>query len=123
MTTDLPLTNASLNQNVRTIAWSPLAENQAGAWAAFADFSDKTVHIFGVFNGATVTMQGSNDPLVLTTPDTAAAETLVDPQGNTIAKLASNMSQILENPLYIRPNVTGGDGSTAVSVIVSVRRN
>jgi hypothetical protein len=118
--TDINFTNTSLTQTVRTITWN-LAENQTGAWAAVSDYSDKTVHIFGTIDGAVVTLQGSNDPLVLTSPDTADAETLTDPLNNPISGSSKALTQILENPLYIRPIVTGGDGSTAVSIVMAVR--
>ncbi len=75
-------------------------------------FSDKTVHVKGTFGvGGNVIIEGSNDG--------STYITLTDPLGvdlNTIT--AETVVAILENPLYIRPRVTAGDGTTDIDVIL-----
>ena len=100
----------------RHIAWT-LAAGESGEWQAFTEFADRSVQVAGTFGGATVTVQGSND---LTTPTNAS--TLTDPGGTSIVKTSISLVHILEMPLWIRPSVTGGDGSTAITINLVVRR-
>ena len=100
-----------------------LANTDTGQPISLHDSSDKTVQIFGTFgSGGSVTMQGSNDPRVLTDPNNAVWFSLTDPQANAITKTAAAGEAILENPLYIRPNCTAGDGTTALTIILYARR-
>lgn len=75
-------------------------------------YSDKSVQVTGVFNGATVTLQGSND----VDPATVLWDTLHSPDMVALTFAASGMKQILENPLQIRALVSAGGGSTALNV-------
>ena len=100
----------------RHIAWT-LAAGESGEWQAFTEFADRSVQVAGTFNGATVTLQGSND---LTAPTNAS--TLTDPGGTPIVKTAIALVHILEMPLWIRPAITGGGGSTAITINLVVRR-
>lgn len=84
-------------------------------------FSDKTVHFFGVF-GADVGLQGSNDPRVKTDPDNASWFNLIDPHSNVITTNAVKGEVILENPRFIRPIVTGGDGNTLINIILCAKK-
>lgn len=118
---------------VESVTWV-LANTDAGQPIAFSNYSDKTVQVFGTFgSGGSVTLQGSNDPRVLVdyaagTPkgsETAKWFTLKDPQANAITKTsdgADSGEAILENPLFIRPNCTAGDGTTAITVILVGRK-
>ena len=47
---------------------------------------------------------------------------LTDPQGNPITKLAAALESVTEIPRFIRPEVTAGDGTTAITVILMSRR-
>ena len=71
--------------------------------------ADRTVHISGTFNGAAVTLQGSNN-------QGTSWATLHDTAGNEIIASTDLIAAISENPLHIRPSLSGGDGSTAVNV-------
>jgi hypothetical protein len=86
--------------------------NDEGALAGAARFagqhSDKSVQIGGTFGGATVTLKGSNDG--------AAWHTLTDPLGNALSFTAAGLKMVVEATRYIKPVVTGGDGTTAVDV-------
>jgi len=95
--------------NVQIVKWEGLTTNDTGQPWGRADFNDKCVQILGDFGtNATVTIQGSNDPRVITDPSNAVWFSVTDPQANAIAKTAAAGEQILENPVWIRPSVTSG---------------
>ncbi len=106
--------------NVHQVIWSGLDSDDSGVPVKFAKYSDKTVQIYGTFGAAgSVTLQGSNDPRCdAAHPDHANAvySTLTDPQANAITKTSAAIEEVLENPLWIRPLVTGGDGTTSITV-------
>lgn len=109
--------------NTQYITWTALTTNDNGDPVELNSFSDKTVQIFGDFgSGATCTMQGSNDPRVLTDPTNAVWFSLTDPQANDIAKTAAAGEAILENPRFIRPAVTAGT-SPAITIVLSALRS
>lgn len=83
--------------------------------------ADKTVHIFGTFDSATITLQGSNDPRVISDPGNAAWFTMVDPQGNGITATSAKGEALLENPRYIRAISAGGGASASVSIVIASR--
>jgi hypothetical protein len=92
-----------------------------------ADFPDKTLHVFGSdFDSGTMTLKGSNDPRAavdraagtLYTSKTADWQSLVDPQGNAIAKAAAAIEAVLEDPQYISPVMSGGGASTSKFITV-----
>ena len=83
--------------SVVNIIWEALAGDTEGDSFTLAAHSDKTVHVFGAFDGATVSLQGSNDPLAETDPANADWQELLDPLGNVISISANELVQILEN--------------------------
>lgn len=97
------------------ITWTGLLNGDTGAPYEGADFADRTMQIAGTFGvGGSMTLEGSND--------NANFVALTDPQGNAITKTAAGLEVIEENPRYIRPNVTAGDGTTSLTVTVWARR-
>lgn len=91
--------------------WSGLGNGDTGIPVRFSGLADKSVQVSGTFStGGEVTMEGSMD-------NTTWA-TLNDPQGNPITLTTGGVEAILENPRYVRPNVTGGDGSTDLTVSI-----
>lgn len=111
--------------NAISIRWEGLTTNDTGVPWERSDFQDKTVQIYGDFgSGATVTLQGSNDPRANPNDaDHASAVwfSLTDPQANAIAKTAAAGEQILENPRWIRPSVTGGTSPDLDIAIEAIR--
>lgn len=103
----------------RIITWENLANGDTGEPVALAGHQDKTVHLFGTFG--TCVLQGSNDPTALTDPDNASWVTLKAASGLDISATADTLEVIVENPIYVRPSVTGGDGSTSVKVVICAR--
>lgn len=97
--------------------WTPLTSaNPDGAPISerYADFSDRSVQIEGTFGTGTVHWEGSNDG--------TNYRPMTDPQGGAISKTAVSIEQVLEMTLKQRPNVTGADGATSISVTVFARR-
>jgi hypothetical protein len=98
------------------ITWTLLDLDDSGAPVELVDYPDKTATITGTFGvGGSITLQGSNN-----NTDWFA---LTDGQGNAITKTASGMELIVENPRYVRPLVTAGDGSTNLTVQILCRRS
>ena len=96
--------------------WTPLTStNTDGSPFSRVKWADKTVQITGTFGTGTVVIQGSNDG--------SNWATLKDPSNTAISTTSAAIRAILENPLYIRPLVTGGDGTTSITVTLVARRN
>jgi hypothetical protein len=108
--------------NVQMVTWAGLTTNSNGNPWQRVDFTDKCVQIFGNFgSGATVVIQGSNDPRVITDPANAVWTDLTDAQGTTISKTAAAIEQIVDNPRWIRPRVTGGT-SPSITVVIAASK-
>jgi len=112
----IPLVSTSDHINNRSsyITWTPLANGDDGSPLQLAGAPDKTVTIQGTFGvGGSVTIQGSNDGAVWFP--------LTDMQANAITKTTAAIEMIVESPRYIRPIVTAGDGTTAITVIICAK--
>lgn len=104
------ITNGGFGLAVR---WTPLANGDDGQWLDLHDFPDVSVQVFGTFGvGGNLRIEGSNELV----PTNAA--TLNDPQANALDFTAAKIEQVLENVRWIRPRVTAGDGTTALSVCI-----
>jgi hypothetical protein len=91
------------------VVWTGLDLDDSGSPVNLPGFPDRTVTIEGTFSvGGSCTLQGSND--------NATWHSLTDPQGNVITKTAAGIELVTENPKYVRPLVTAGDGSTLIQV-------
>ena|SRR5579872_2658549 len=81
--------------------------------------ADRTVQFEGTWGAGTTTLEGSDDD------DGSGSvgnyHTLHDPQGNLISVTAAALIQISENPMWIRPSVSGADGTTNVTVTLLSR--
>lgn len=95
--------------------WTGLLNGDQGEAATYPDYGgDATVTFEGTFGvGGSITLNGSNDGVNF--------YPMTDPQGNAITKTAAGMEVVEEAPLYIRPNVTAGDGTTLLQCRVLVR--
>lgn len=96
------------------ITWPALANGDTGAFQACPNLRNMTVQVYGTQGvGGAVTMQGS--------PDGAAVGTLHS-SGSDLVIGTLDWAEpwpIDENPVYLRPNVTAGDGTTSVTVVVT----
>lgn len=107
---------------VFSYTWT-LANGDTGKGVKTANFGDKCVQVDGTYGvGGSVTLRGSNKEA----PDDATAGdwfSLTDPQANAITKTTgTNGEQILENPLWISPIVTAGDGTTSLNIRLIAKR-
>ena len=115
--TDKGITASNFRGELRHSSWT-LANGEAGDAMQFTEFADKCVQFGGTFGaGGTVILEGSND---LTSPSNWSP--ITDPQANAISKTAAAIEQILETPMWVRPRVTAGDGTTAITVKLVSRR-
>lgn len=96
------------------VTWSGMGDDDVGDYVNLPIQPDKTVHVFGTWDNATLVIQGSNEEGIPTAP-----VTLTDPQGNAISKTVNNFVEvILENTAQIRPKTSGGQGATDLTVII-----
>jgi hypothetical protein len=99
---------------IHIITWPSLANGDTGDSAVVAANPDKTLQIVGTFGvGGTVVLQGSNDGTNWVT--------LNDGTGSAISLTAAGLVSVLENPRYVRPNVTAGDGTTDITVTICAK--
>ena len=102
--------------NTRTMiaTWAGLANGDDGEWIKFSQYTDKSVQVTGIFGaGGSVAIEGSNDGVNFAV--------LNDPQGNPLNFTSAKLLMVTEATLYVRPRVTGGDGTTNLSVILLMK--
>jgi hypothetical protein len=125
MTTTIQPTLVQLPSNdSRFIAWQAqwvgLTNGAVGAPIDLVDFTDRSIQVEGTFgSGGTVVIQGTNDPY-----NTVSVpwETLRDPSSTSLSLTSAGLHGILEMTAQIRPDVTGGDGTTLLTVTMFLRR-
>ena len=98
------------------VIWTNLANNDTGAPVSLPGAADVTIQVFGTFGtGGTVTMEGCLEA----TPVNYFS--LKDPQGNAMTYTAADAEMVSQVSTHIRPNITGGDGSTSLTIIALFR--
>lgn len=101
--------------SINMVNWTLLDTDGVGKQIQNYRSPDRTVHVHGTFNSGTVTIQGSNqDPPV-------NWDTLHDPTGTAITFTTNGIRAIVENPLFIRPVLTGTAGAASVVVGLASR--
>lgn len=95
-----PLTNANVDSGVM---------DMSGLGA------DRTVHIIGTFDSATVVIKGSY-------ASDGTFTVLTDPQGNALSKTAAAVEAITEMCPFMKVTTSGGSGSQSVTVVITARR-
>lgn len=110
----------------RTVTWDNLKSGDVGNSFEITH-TDCSVHVYDVFSGAAVTMQGSNDPRAeLGNANYASAEWFVlqDNTGTNIVIANSGDGKVIaQSPRFIRPKLDGGDGSTNLKCVISRKGN
>lgn len=97
--------------------WANLANGDTGAWADPGQYGDKSVQVYGTFGtGGNAQIQGSNESGTPSNP-----QTLNDPQGNPLNVGTAKTEQMLENTGQVRPNITAGDGTTDLTIVMLCR--
>jgi hypothetical protein len=93
------------------VRWLAMGDADDGAPFSGYGSRDRSVQFVGVFAGASVLLEGSND--------NANWVVLTDPQGNNITKTSASLEAISEATRYVRPRTSGG-GGTAVDVYLFI---
>lgn len=96
------------NHRSTVVVWAGMAANDVGQPTSNCQYTDKSVQVSGTFGGAALLLEGSNNGT-----DWAV---LTDPQGNPLTFTAAKIEMVTEATLYVRPRVSGGDGTTALTV-------
>jgi hypothetical protein len=112
------------------VVWGPMQNGDVGAPISsplnatksfggniqdMAGFSDRSLVVTGTFGaGGTLTWEGSNDGVNYVT--------LTDPQGNPLNLALAEAKAVTEAVIFARPHVTGGDGTTSLTVAAFCRR-
>lgn len=108
-------TNAVIKtQKIPVIATWNLVAGQSGDIFKCLGFNDKCVHVGGVFGGASVAIKGGN------INDAAQLVALKDFDGAAITFTELGLNSVRDNIGYIQPIVTGGDGTTALVIAISM---
>lgn len=94
-------------------SWASLAAGETGDRLMGAQYTDKSVQVVGTFGGASVYFEGSNDG--------TNWATLTDPQGNDLIFTTAKIELVSEATWYVRPRVSGGDGTTNLAVHVLMK--
>lgn len=109
-------TNVAFLADQNTFSWGPMANGDVGLPAQFMATGDRTFQVTGTFGaGGTILLEGSLDG--------TNYFTLSDAGGTAISRTAAGLKSVLESPLFIRPRVSAGDGTTALTAILTVRRH
>ena len=108
------ITRPGNDNSVIVATYTNMANGDTGAPFLFPQHADRTIQVVGTFGaGGNLRWQGSNDE--------SNWATLTDPQGNALDVTSAKIEAITEVPLASRPNVTAGDGTTSLTVIVLAR--
>ena len=94
--------------------WGNLATIETGVAASIPmECASRSVQVSGVFGAAgSVAIQGSNDGVVWAPLSNSFVAT-------ALAITAAGIHDILQSTRFIRPVVTGGDGTTALKVTIA----
>lgn len=97
------------------VVWPSMQNGDDGQPYSRVTWADRSVQIEGNFglNGA-LQIQGSNDG--------SNYRPLNDPQGNALTVISAKVAQVTEASAQIRPQVTGGDITTSLTVTMLVLR-
>lgn len=112
----------SLYGHTASIVWTPLANGDTGDPLAASGSPDRSLQVFGTFGaGGSVAVEGSNEAAK---PAVGAASwvPLHDPQGVAIVFTAAGIKEVLEVTGWVRVRVTAGDGTTALTAAMVIRR-
>jgi hypothetical protein len=97
------------------VAWGPMANGDVGATLDMLFNADRSIQVEGTFGaGGQVQLQGSNDGVNY--------RLVHDPQGNPLTVTAPAVTHMIEIPRLLRPAVTAGDGTTAITVTIFMKR-
>jgi len=98
------------------VPWSGLLNGDTGNAIEMPDWADRCIQVTGTFGASgSVRFEGSLDG--------TNYFPLTDPQGNALNITAAGGEAVTEVTRYVRPNVTAGDGTTSLVLMMYARRN
>jgi hypothetical protein len=117
MATVVPVTTFPFetSTDVAVTTWGDMLVDDDGEPVRLAVYSDRTIQVAGEFGGASVTIGGSNDGITY--------HALHDTSGAVMTLTEGKLQQIVELPIFIKPRVFGGDGTTNLKVILAGRKS
>ena len=101
-------TERTVSHTAFVATWSGLLQGDNGDTLDCTRYVEKSVQVSGTFGGATLQIQGSNDG--------STWAVLTDAQGNDLAITTAKIEMVSEATRFIRPLVSGGDGTTSLVV-------
>jgi hypothetical protein len=102
-------------ENCHITTWSGLLNGDDGESYQVLNFNDLCIQFTGTAGvGLAISLEGSND--------NTNWFILNDLQGSPITKSAAGLEQVAEGPLWVRPRITGGDGTTNMAAVLVARR-
>jgi len=118
----IPHTDQMYFLDRRNFIWTGLGLGDDGDPSHYEGGPPGTVQVTGTFGaGGNIVIEGSNDKVNwVTLRETGGTG---GPGSSVLSLNAPDLAGILEDPLYIRPRVTAGDGTTSINVILTVRKN
>jgi hypothetical protein len=110
---------------VQLVQWT-LANGDSGKPFPLPNGYSVDVHIGGTIGvGGSVTLLGSSLPSDLAVEASASGgswATVADSQGNAMTKTAASNEALVEQPLFVAPDCTAGDETTAIKVTLVLRK-
>lgn len=105
-------------QTIRHV-WTDIEQSDTATAAKIPGASDRSVQAKGTFGaGASIAFEVSLD----SDAATASFDDTTDLQGTAIALGSKGVEFVTENGVWYKPVITGGDGSTAITVTLLSRR-
>lgn len=97
------------------VSWVAMANGDVGDLFNMTGFVPLSVQVEGIFGAAgSCALEGSNDGV--------NSRAVHDGQGTAIALTAAGIKAVGDVTRYNRPNVTAGDGTTALTVSLLIRK-
>jgi hypothetical protein len=111
----IPVTITEGEARTFIATWPNMASGDVGEPIRYAGAADRTVQVIGEFGGATVSLEGTLEPV----PTTWLP--LNDAQGQPVEITEPRLEAITELVRHVRPAVTGGTG-TNVTILLLMRQ-
>lgn len=100
-----------VGNNAAIYTWTALASASSGDKIQGPGWTDRSIQFTGTFGGATCILQGSGDGLNWFT--------LHDAFGNALSFTSAAYASVTEIANFMRPTITGGDGTTNITAILT----
>lgn len=115
MTTHLSTPTSEGNYKAVISTWGPMAAGDVATPVNLREYSDRSIQVSGTFGGATIAIQGSIDGVEW--------GTLGNAQGDPLSFTSGRIEAVAELVAFIKPVITGGDGTTAITVSLIARKD